>query len=250
MTAGEGFVGDGRSLAKLLLKVIGETAGKLEDGLFGDVVRCERGVATPADFDAGEEIGLGAGQLIETLGAELRLSAEDFGVGREADSCSAAVRRRADFLEFGGSMPSSKGLAVQLFVTRDFDGGFGGKRVDDAYADAMEATGGGIGLALELPARVEGGHDDLKRRLAGVFRMLLDRDAAAIVSDGETISPVQRDLDAAREAGYRFVHRIVDDLGCEVMQSTSVGPPYVHAGATANGFEALENLDRAGVVIV
>ena len=79
-------------------------------------------------------------------------------------------------------------LAVQLLVARDFDGGFGGERVDDADADAVQAAGGGIGLALELPARVEGGHDDLERRLAGIFRMLLDRDAAAIVGDGEAIA--------------------------------------------------------------
>ena len=43
----------------------------------------ERRVAAPADLDAGEQIGLGAGELVEALGREGRVRAENLGVGRE-----------------------------------------------------------------------------------------------------------------------------------------------------------------------
>jgi hypothetical protein len=40
-----------------------------------------------------------------------------------------------------------------------------GQRVDDRDADAVQAAGGGIGLAGELAAGVQRGHDDFERRL-------------------------------------------------------------------------------------
>ena len=43
--------------------MVGEAAGELEDGGFGDFRGGERGVAAPADLDPGEQIGLGAGEL-------------------------------------------------------------------------------------------------------------------------------------------------------------------------------------------
>ena len=82
--------------------------------------------------------------------------------------------------------------------------------------------------------------------------MRVDRDAAAVVGDGQ--APVARapsvDLDAAGVAGDRLVHRIVDDLGGEVVERAVVGPADVHAGAAADRLEPLEHLDRGCVVAV
>ena len=58
------------------------------------------------------------------------------------------------------------------------------------------------------------------------------------------------DLDAGGVAGDRLVHRIVDDLGGEVVERALVGAADVHAGAAADGLEPLEHLDRGGVVTV
>src|SRR6185437_11971646 len=44
-----------------------------------------------------------------------------------------------------------------------------GEGVDDADADAMQAARGLVGLAGELPAGVQHGHDHLQRRLAGML---------------------------------------------------------------------------------
>ena len=62
----------------------------------------ERRVAAPADLDAGEEIGLGARELVEPRRLELRVGAEDLRVGREGDGGAAPVGGGADVLERRG----------------------------------------------------------------------------------------------------------------------------------------------------
>src|SRR6185503_17625466 len=90
LAAGEGLVGDGGAVADLLGETVGEAAGEVKDRLFGDLLRGEGGVAVPADLDAGEQISLGAGELVEALRAEGGVDAEDFGVGGEGDGGAAA----------------------------------------------------------------------------------------------------------------------------------------------------------------
>ena len=102
----------------------------------------------------------------------------------------------------------------------------------------MEAAGRAVGFPLELSARVERGHDDFERGLARIFGVRVDRDAAAVVGDGQAPSTTSRglqdDLDAAGVAGDGLIHRIVDNLGGEVMERAVVGPADVHAGAAAD----------------
>lgn len=112
----------------------------------------------------------------------------------------------------------------------------------------MEAARGAVGLALELTARVEGGHDDLERRLARIFGVRVDRDTAAVVEDGQAVPGLERDLDTAGVAGDRLVHRIVDDLGGEVVERAGVGAADVHARTAADRLQAFEDLDGGSVV--
>jgi hypothetical protein len=79
------------------------------------------------------------------------------------------------------------------------------------------------------------GHDDLERRLARIFRMLVDRNPAAIVADGQPVADLQDDLDPRREPGDRLVHAIVDDLGREMMKRARIGPADVHPWPPADG---------------
>src|SRR3546814_9330092 len=83
--------------------------------------------------------------------------------------------------------------------------------------DAVKATGGRISLAVELAARMEHGHDDFQRRLAGEFGVRVDRHTAAVVDDGQPVADVEDDLDPVRMAGHRLVHAVVDHLGGEVV---------------------------------
>jgi len=43
--------------------------------------------------------------------------------------------------------------------------------------------------------------------------------------------------------GHRLVHRIVDNLGKEMMHRVGVGAADIHAGTAAHWLEALEDLD-------
>ena len=78
--------------------------------------------------------------------------------------------------------------------------------------------------------------------------MVLDRDAAAVVDDGEVAVGVEVDLDAARVPGDRLVHRVVDDLGEEVVERVGVGAADIHAGPAPDRLEAFQNLDVGGRV--
>ena len=80
--------------------------------------------------------------------------------------------------------------------------------------------------------------------------MRVDRDAAAVVGDGQAVAGLERDLDAAGVAGDRLVHAVVDDLGGEVVERARVGAADIHAGAAADRLEPLEHLDRGSVVAV
>jgi hypothetical protein len=73
--------------------------------------------------------------------------------------------------------------------------------------------------------------------------MRIDRNAAPIIGDTYRAVVLELDLDEARMSGDRLVHRIVDDLGEEMMHRLLVGAPDIHAGTAAHGLEPLEHLD-------
>ena len=67
--------------------------------------------------------------------------------------------------------------------------------------------------------------------------------------DGDEAVGVELDLDPAGMAGHRLVHGIVQHLGDEMMHGPLVGAADIHAGAAANGLQALEDLDVLGGII-
>jgi hypothetical protein len=78
--------------------------------------------------------------------------------------------------------------------------------------------------------------------------MRIDRNAAAIVGDGQESVGAQFDLDEGGVAGQRLVHRVVDDFGEQMMQRLLVGAADIHAGPAAHRLEAFQHLDVAGGV--
>ena len=76
-----------------------------------------------------------------------------------------------------------------------------------------------------------------------------DGDAAAVVLDGDGVVGVDRDRDVVRVADLGLVDRVVDELEDHVMEAREiVRVPDVHAGALANGLEALQQFDGVGGV--
>ena len=114
----------------------------------------------------------------------------------------------------------------------------------------MQTARGFIGLAVELAAGVEGAEDHLQRGFVGEFRVGVDGDAAAVVAHGQGTVGVQFDLDAVGVARDGLVHRVVDDLGGQVVIGAFVDAADIHAGAQADGLKRFQHLDRGGVVVV
>ena len=71
--------------------------------------------------------------------------------------------------------------------------------------------------------------------------MRINRDAAAVVADGDPITGSKLNLDARCMTRDSLVHSVVENFGDEVMQSALIGSADIHAGAAANRLQALVN---------
>ena len=139
-------------------------------------------------------------------------------------------------------------LHPDLRLAADFDLQPLRERVHDGDADAVQTARDLVRVVVELSARVEVRHDDLER-LALMLLVQPDRDAAAVVLDGDGVVGVDRHRDGVRVADLRLVDRVVDELEDHVVEPGEVvGVADVHPGPLANGLEPLQELDRVGGV--
>ena len=205
----------------------------------------QRRVAAPADFDAAEQIGLRARHLEQALRLEGGLGAENVGVRLEADGRAAAVVDLAEVFELALGMAALEHHPIELLAARDLDLEPRRQRVDHGDADAVQTARGLVDLGVEFAAGMQRAHDDFERGLLRKFRMRIDRNAAAIVGDGQESVGAQFHLDEGGMAGQRLVHRVVDDFGEQMMQRLLVGAADIHAGAAADRLQALQHLDVA-----
>ena len=124
-----------------------------------------------------------------------------------------------------------------------------GERIHHRGADAVQAARRRVGAAAELAARVQPGHDQLDAGQPGL-RLVVDRDAAAVVVDLGRAVRVQGHVDPAAGARERLVDRIVEDLAEALRQAPAVGRADVHARPLADGVQALQHGQVAGGVPV
>ncbi|MEY9621952.1 hypothetical protein ABH982_005409 [Bradyrhizobium ottawaense] len=226
-------------------QIILEAAGEVECRFGRYVLDAfeQFGRAIPADLDAAEQIRLRARHLEQALRLERSLGAEDVGIGLEADARAAAVVDLAEILELALGVSALEGHAVELLAARDLDLEQRGEGVHHGDADAVQAAGGLVDLAVELAARMQRAHDDFERRFLRKFWMRVDRDAAAVVGDGQEAVRGEFDADEGRMSRQRLVHRVVDDLGEQMMQRLLIGAADIHAGSAPHRFQAFEHLD-------
>ena len=129
-------------------------------------------------------------------------------------------------------------LLVELAIAMDGELQHLRKRVDDGDADTVQAARDFVGAVVELTARVQHGHDDFGGGTT-FFGVDVDRDAAAVVLDGDGFVGVDRDDNAVAMAGERFVDSVVDDLEHHVVQAGAiVGVADVHSGPLTDRVEA------------
>ena len=194
---------------------------------------------------AGEE-GRLAQPLLERRVVEVE-ALEDLGVGHEGDR-GAVLAGRLALLDRAHRRAAHVGLAPDEAVAAHLGVQTLRQRVDDRHADAVQTAGDLIAPALaELAARVQDRQDDLEGGLA-LFGHRRDRDAGAVVDHRDRVVGMNRHRDEVVAAGQRLVDGVVDDLVDEMVQSPLTGRADVHAGAFADGLEALEHLDVLGVV--
>ena len=103
--------------------------------------------AGPADLDAAEQIGLGAGHAEQPRRHERRALAEDLGIRLEADRGAAPVLHRSQALQRPVRLSPRIGLPVELLPARHLDLEGLRQRVDHRDADAVQPAARVIDLA-------------------------------------------------------------------------------------------------------
>ena len=158
------------------------------------------------------------------------------------------LSRGAQLLDAAQGLSAGERLAPleAVFPGRDLDPL--GQGVHDADADTVQAAGRLVGLARELSAGMQDGHDDLQRRLARMFRMRVNWNAAPVIGDDELAIGVKSHRYDLCVPGDGLVHGIVQDLGEQMVQGALVRAADVHARPLANRLQALEYLDVLGRV--
>ena len=174
--------------------------------------------------------------------------AENFRVGVKSNFRSGLAGLSGSF-ELRGGDAFFVGLLPDFAFAPDFQIEPVGKRVDDGDADAVQAAGNFVGVAIEFSAGVEHGHDDFGGRLffSGVH---VHGNAAAVVNYGDAVVFVHGNVDLVAESGHGFVHGIVRHFPDQMMQAHFAGGTDVHRGAFADGFDAAKNFNGSRVVLV
>ena len=135
----EGFGGDGLDVADALGQEVREAVRKAQDRLGGGLVVDQGRVAGPADLDAAEEVGLGAGHPVEAGRPEGGGIAKDDRVRAEGDD-RPVLAGRPEFLQPADRLAAAEGLAPLEAVLEGCDLQVLGQGVHHRDAHAMQAA--------------------------------------------------------------------------------------------------------------
>ena len=241
-------VGDELGVSLHLRQPVGEPAGEGEHGFGRNIGPLDQmGRTLPADLHAAAQEGLRPSHREETRGLD-HAAAEDLVVGLETNGSSAPVLNRPEILDGALGQTSRINLTPELAVARHLDDQFFRERVHDGDADPVKTAGGLVGLVGKLAAGVQRGEHHFERGLVRKFRVRVDRNAAAVIGDGDIALVVEAHLDAVGVAGHRLVHGVVEHFGEEVVQGALVGAADIHARTFAHRLQPFEHLDGGGVV--
>ena len=181
----------------------------------------------------GEERGLSQALRQDVL-RPLELVEDLLCVGKEADRRARLLARVAHHLELAGRGAASELLAPDLPVALHVAHEPFRQRVHHRDADPVQAARHLVALAAELAAGMElrQHHRDGRQPLV---RHDVDRDAGAVVRDGDRVVRVERHLDAVAPPGERLVDRVVDRLEDEMVEPAGAGRADVHARRSRTG---------------
>src|SRR6185436_18460704 len=156
---------------------------------------------------------------------------EDLRVRPERHRGAGRVRRLA--LDQRPGLGRLVLLAPEVAALLDLHGHPDGQRVHHGDADAVQTSGDGVSLAVELSARVQHGQRHLDTGLLQ-RRVQVDREATPVVDHPDAAVLGQNYIDGVAVAGERLIHRVVHDLPDEVVEPTFTGGPDIHAWSFAH----------------
>ena len=114
--------------------------------------------------------------------------------------------------------------------------------VDNARADTVQTAGNLVASAAELAARVQHGVDDLERGTSRL-RLNVDRNASAVIHDGDGVALVDGHLNFRAIARERFVNGVIHNFIDKVVQAAHRRRADVHTRALAHRLQSFEHLD-------
>ena len=116
----------------------------------------------------------------------------------------------------------------------------------------MQTAGNLIGTAAKLSAGMQHGQNNLKRRQVRIFRVRVNRNAAAVVGNGNGTVGIHTDFDTVGKTGDCLVHRVVQNFGNQMVQRRSIRATDVHARTGADRLQTFQNLNilrRIGLLL-
>ena len=183
------------------------------------------------------------------------LGLEDATIGPERNRCAGLAAASWRIAHDGHLVLRTTTLGIELLVmvaiAVDFDNELLAQCVDHADAHAVQSARHLVALATKLAAGVQHGEHNLGSALALVRArwIWVNRNTAAVVVDAATAIGQQGDVDTGAIPSHRFIDRVVDNFPDQVMQASKTSGADVHAGALADGIEALKNLNVLGAVV-
>ena len=232
-----------------MLDELGDAAVVLELGALG-LAGFRIGRALVGEGD--EQALVQKGKLAQALRQRVLVvlgGGENLAVGNEGDR-GAAPLAGTGFLELGLRFALRVCLLPGKAIAPDLQVELVRERVDATDADAVQAAGNLVAVAVEFAARMQHGHHHLRGgQTFAIHIHLVDRNAAAVVDDGDGVVVMNGDIDLVGKAGQRFVDRVVHHFIDQVMKPQLAGRTDVHGGALANRLHAAEYLNGVGVIL-
>ena len=241
---GKGLRRDDSATADLLFQIVLQPIGEFQrvfSRAFFFVLN-QRRVAAPANFNTAKQIGFGFRHRIEPCRIKLDF-AENIFIGHKADRGAAFVFRFPDFFHFAFGEAARKFLPMQGLVACYLNHKVGSQRIDHRHADTVQTARCVISFAAEFTARMQRRHNHFKGGFVFIFRVRVNRDTAPIIAHGQAIAFHKLDFDKAGMTGHCLIHRIVDDLGEEMVHGAAVCAANIHARAAAHRFQPFKHLN-------
>ena len=173
---------------------------------------------------------------------------EHLGVGPERGR-GARVLGGAHLVQLLAGLAVVEGDGVLLAVAAHVHLHAGGQRVHHRHAHTVQAAGHLVPFAAELAAGVQDGEDHLHRGYL-LLRVIVHRDAAPVVCDGDGVVLMDPHLYLGAVPRQSLVHGVVHHLVHQVVKPARTRRANVHARTLADRLQAFEDLDVGTVVMV